>query len=112
LHRLDNAKKHTVITPIAAAVRIGQMTIIAPNGATAATFNNFKVSVGQNGPKLVRVSKGARVEIDEKATSAIDIMFGDIESFKFHFVVPTLTHLSEAVANCFNQFATFIETRS
>lgn len=43
-------------------------------------------------------------EIEQNADSATDIFFGNIGSFKFKPIIPTLVHLTDAVKQTIRQF--------
>ena len=112
LHLLDNAEKHTIITPLAAVARIPSVKFIQPDGIPAITMNNCAFGLGPDGrARLASLGPGLTVEFDQDANPTIDIFFRDIEVFGFQPIVPTLMHLADAVSACLGQFETFVKRR-
>jgi hypothetical protein len=113
LNRLDNADKHTVLTPVIGMARVGEIKVVQPNGETIMRMTNCRFSMGPDGrSRLVREpGNGYKVEIDQDSNVALDIFFGDIEFFKTLPLIETLMDLRYAVTNIIGQFKELVLAR-
>lgn len=112
LEQLDITSKHAVLTPIIGVAKIGPVKLLNTNGTPASTPASLECSMGTDGrARLRNVSSGTTVEIDENATPAFDVFFGDVEQFRFQRIIPTLRILAGAVKETVRRFDRFVTTR-
>jgi hypothetical protein len=112
LNRLDNADKHTVLTPVAGVASVGHLKVVYPNGQVAMTMTNTKFTMGPDGrAHLVDLRRGLSIEFDQDSNVALDIFFGDVEFFKSLPLVETLKDLHSAVSDVIGQFEKLIAAR-
>lgn len=98
-HLLDNADKHTVITPIVRASRLSKLVALRADGSLAMSITNTAI-LGGSGPyaNITDLPPGVSVEIDKDTKATPDIFFGDVEPVKSQPIIPTLSQLSEIVS--------------
>ncbi len=112
LSELDNADKHTVLTPIVGVAKIAHVKVLHPNGKLAATLDDTTLGMGPDGrARFMLLGPGMRVEFDQNADPTIDVFFGDVEVFKFTPIIQTLENLRDAVTDIIGQFDAFVKTR-
>ena len=113
LHLLDNADKHTVLTPTLGVTSIHQMKVVNPDGAVMATLTDNKFGMGPDGrARIMNLGRGLSVEFDQDADPTIEIFFGDVDMFEFQPVDQTVLRLADAVTDILGQFSEFVTNRT
>lgn len=113
LHLLDNADKHTVITPIAAIGSINKLRVINADGALAATFTDCSATVGPDGyVNFLSVGHGMTIELDHDTKATPDIFFQNVDIFPFKPIIPTLIQLIDDVVDVRKEFVALVEGRN
>jgi hypothetical protein len=80
LHLLDNADKHTFITPVIRSARISKLTIFKPDGTIYATLANNEIGGGTSEYMLLaNAPQGGYIEIDNDTKVTPNISFGYVE---------------------------------
>jgi hypothetical protein len=111
LNLLDNADKHTVLTPTVSVCSIPSARIVS-GGNVMGTFTNCSFGVGANdGSVMMNLGPGCVFEIDEEPKPAITIFFCDIQFMELEAVIPALVHFRDAVTDTIGQFEGFVAAR-
>jgi hypothetical protein len=113
LHLLNNAEKHSIITPLVTVGKIPLLKIVRPDGRVAMTLKDGAFSLRPDGVALIAaLGAGFGPEIDEEAKPTAEIVFRDFPPFQLKPILPTLMHLADAVGDCLGQFDLFVATRT
>jgi hypothetical protein len=114
LNRLDNADKHTILTPIIGMARVGHLEVIRPDGKTLLTMDNCRFGMGPNGrtQMIGGLGPGFTIKLDQNTETTLEIFFGDVEVFKTLPLVETLMNLSYSVSDVIGQFVNLVEART
>jgi hypothetical protein len=107
LNLLDNADKHTVITPVIRSARISKLTIFNADGTTYATLADNEIGGGTSEYMLLaNAPRGGYIEIDNDTKVTPNISFGYIEPLPpFQPIIPTLRQFRDAVSHTIDNVA-------
>jgi len=113
LHLLDNADKHTVITPMATVASVNKLRVMNPDGGLAVEMTNCGGSVGPDGyVNFLSIGPGMSIELDHDAKAIPDIFFQDVDIFPFEPIIATLIQLIDDVIDVRKAFIGFVERRA
>ena len=119
LKGLDRLDKHAMLTPIVGATHFAVFKLRNKYGPLRNKYGpgvielkgaTFKMDT--DGRTQLVEWKGGLLELDHESQPTLEIFFRDVELFKHKPIIPTLMHLSDAVADMLRQFRTFVETRN
>jgi hypothetical protein len=101
LHSLDNADKHTVLTPVVQVSTIKHVVIRDGEGDVAMTLDQISVvslepQSGGTSFRLAQVPDGCFVDFKNDAEVIPDIFFGDVDFVREQPILPTLAMLRDA----------------
>jgi hypothetical protein len=96
LHLMDNAEKHTVLTPIAKTTSIHNVRGSGPAGAMSFGQIDFVGSDGE-APTYLSVIQGIDFKVDSDTRADVRLVFGKVEDFENWPVIETLNDFTRAV---------------
>jgi hypothetical protein len=104
LTRLDNADKHTVITPVLRGTSLPSFTVFTEDGKVASRIE-IKVLVGRTADfaddfaDFGMIQPGFQIRLDEDAECSPSLFLGFPDGTRFAPAFPTLERLRNSVAN-------------
>jgi hypothetical protein len=108
-HRLDNADKHTVLTPVVNAPNIKELVLVSDQGNVRSRLSDLYGSdVTLHHGETFTVDGapiGARLAFNDEAQISPHILFGNIEFVQGEPIFPTILKLRRAVADAVDSVA-------
>jgi hypothetical protein len=101
-HRLDNADKHSILTPVVSAPSINELVLITPQGKVRSPpANLYPDPILRHGETFTidGAPMGSRLAFKDKAEISPHILFGNVEFVQDQPVFPTILQLCHAVSN-------------
>lgn len=102
LSLLDNADKHTVLTPIVNGSHVTKLTVIRRDGSIEKTFDRVDL-VGDRSPNafflVSGLHDGRTVRLNADSAITPNVFFGQVEGFALTAVVPSLINLRHSTSD-------------
>jgi len=108
LHLMDNADKHTVLTPVIRATSHPPVTITMPGGGTIQMQGNTFIGGFEEHATLASVPGGSAVELEDDANCPPSIFFSQSANRFPTPVLPTLKQWQAAVDDSLRRTADFM----
>jgi hypothetical protein len=108
LAQLDNAEKHTILSPVFQAASVKRIVFInLETGDRLVSENVTLRSSGPDGRAYIRCLPNYGIDCNDKFETTGAIVFGDVEGVPRQPILPTLMHFHDAVADTLWQFREF-----
>jgi hypothetical protein len=107
LAQLDNAEKHTILSPVIQAATVKRIFFIDLATGDRILHENLVLRRRTDGLSSVRTLPGYGIDCNDKFETTTDIFFGDVEGAPGKPIVPTLMHFRDAVADTLREFRRF-----
>lgn len=113
LNAFDNTDKHVIVTPVLGLAKLRHLKATHPNPRLP-DIHVADVGVMFRPDKrapIARMPPDYSIEFNEDTDFALDILFGDVDIFKFAPAIQTLESLSDAVSDTVGNFREFVSSR-
>ena len=111
LGQLDNAEKHTVITPVVNATSVESIEFIDLNTSKRWLSLDVILMPGADGRSFIKCDQGIGINCNHKFKATLGMFFGDVQGVPNQPVLPTLVHFREAVADTLREFRRLVANR-
>lgn len=104
LRKLDNAEKHTILSPVAQVASVERIEFIELDTNRRWESENVILRPGPDGRSFIELEPGIGIDCNHRHRTTSDVFFGDVEGVSYEPIVPTLRHFRDAVSEILLQF--------
>jgi len=112
IHTLDNADKHTVLTPVLCFTELRDVLLI--DSATGKRIESDPIYIGAvevGGSASFEIPRGFGIDADNRIHATPDILFGKVDCVPGEPIIPTLAAFEYEVERLIEQFERFVGER-
>lgn len=112
LCQLDNAEKHTVLSPVVQAATVERIEFFAIADGTLWESKNVTLIPGEDGRSYIKLEPGWGINCNIKHKTTTDVFFGDVQGVAHKPIIPTLLHLRDTVSETLGEFRRLVVNRN
>jgi hypothetical protein len=111
LRQLDNAEKHTILSPVIQAASVERIEFIDLADNSRWESKNVILHPGPDGRSYIKLEPGLGIDCNEKHKTTGDVFFGDVQGVPHEPIIPTLVHFRDAVSDTLREFRRLVVAR-
>ena len=111
LCQLDNAEKHTVLSPVVQAATVERIEFFDLADGTRWESENVTLIPGPSGRSYIKLEPGLGINCNIKHKTTSDVFFGDVQGVPHQPIIPTLLHFRDAVSDTLREFRRLVVAR-
>lgn len=111
LCQLDNAEKHTILSPVVQAASVDRIEFINLATKERSVRENVILHPGPDGRSYIEIESGQGINCNDRHKTTSDVFFGDVQGVPHEPIIPTLVHFRDAVADTVREFRRLVVER-